>query len=64
VAGGKERLYKPSAGQGPVARPSLIRSGGLRKTCVQETGCGTRSISSRMELLQILQAWGIVDFSF
>ena len=24
-----------------MARPSLTRSGGLRKSCVQETGCGT-----------------------
>lgn len=32
---------KPLAGQGPVARPSLSRSGGLIKTWVQKTGCGT-----------------------
>jgi hypothetical protein len=31
------------AGQGPVARPSLSRSGGLIKTCVQKTGCVTVS---------------------
>jgi hypothetical protein len=31
VAGGKERLSQPLAGQSPVARPSLTRQGGLKK---------------------------------
>ena len=31
------------AGQGPVARPRVSRSGGLIKTCVQKTGCVTVS---------------------
>ena len=45
VAGGEKRLQKPLASQGPVARPSLTRSSGLIKTCVQETGCGTILVS-------------------
>ncbi len=41
VAGGKERLHTPLAGQGGMAGPGLTRQGSLIITCVQETGCGT-----------------------
>jgi len=35
----KNGFKSPMAGQGTVARPSLTRSSGLRKTCVQKTEC-------------------------
>ena len=40
VAGGKKRLSKPMAGPSPLDSTELCH-GGLRKTCVQKTGCGT-----------------------
>jgi transposase InsO family protein len=43
VASGGNRLQKPLAGWGPVARPSLTRKGGLIKACVQKTGCDTNT---------------------
>jgi hypothetical protein len=40
MAGGKERLSQPLAGQTSSGRPGLTRPGSLKKTCVQKTGCG------------------------
>ncbi len=40
-ATGGKRLSQPLPGHGAMPRPSITRSGGARKTCVQKSGSGT-----------------------